>query len=91
MADYRHRALCRDDEPELFYPLGEGDAFAEQIAMAKEICEACPVRAECLDEALSLRELDGIWGGTTGGERRELLRERLVAQRLLPQVTAGAR
>jgi WhiB family transcriptional regulator, redox-sensing transcriptional regulator len=73
VADFRFRARCCDD-PELFYPIGEGPAFAAQIAKAKYICGTCPVRAMCLAEALSHRELHGIWGGTTTAERRELMR-----------------
>lgn len=78
MADFRYRARCGDD-PELFHPIGEGPAFAEQIARAKDVCRACPVRAACLAEALDNRELEGIWGGTVAGERRELLRTRHAA------------
>ena len=73
MTDFWHRARCGDD-PELFYPIGEGPAFAAQIARAKDICGACPVRAACLAQALTHRELHGIWGGTSAAERRELMR-----------------
>jgi WhiB family redox-sensing transcriptional regulator len=31
----------------------------------------CPVREECLQAALEIREPYGIWGGLTEGERRE--------------------
>ena len=86
MADFRYRARCGDD-PELFYPIGEGHAFAEQIARAKGICGGCPVRAVCLAEALSHRELDGIWGGTTAAERRELMHRSHAAQHRLRQAS----
>ena len=86
MADFRYRARCVDD-PELFYPIGEGHAFAEQIARAKGICGGCPVRAVCLAEALSHRELDGIWGGTTAAERRELMDRSHAAQHRLRQAS----
>jgi WhiB family redox-sensing transcriptional regulator len=82
VADFRYRARCGDD-PELFYPIGEGRAFAEQITRAKDICGGCPVRALCLAEALSHRELDGIWGGTTAAERRELMHRSHAAQHRL--------
>lgn len=87
MADYRDRARCRNEDPELFYPLGEGRAFAEQIAEAKEVCEACPVRAECLEDALARREPDGIWGGLTADERRALLRRQRDQRRQLPRAS----
>ena len=46
---------------------------------AKETCRLCPVRLACLDYALGLseerpfrREVHGIWGGLSEGERRDL-------------------
>ena len=46
---------------------------------AKRICQACEVRAECLDYALQAGEEHGIWGGLTTGQRRALARERRAA------------
>ncbi|MGC0141491.1 WhiB family transcriptional regulator [Pseudactinotalea sp. Z1732] len=40
--------------------------FAEhtqQIEQAKALCQACPLKAECLDGALARREPWGVWGG----------------------------
>ncbi|MGC0272377.1 WhiB family transcriptional regulator [Pseudactinotalea sp. Z1739] len=40
--------------------------FAEhtqQIEQAKAMCQACPLKAECLDGALARREPWGVWGG----------------------------
>ena len=36
----------------------------------------CPVRAECLAEALDNRIQWGVWGGMTERDRRHLLRTR---------------
>ena len=36
----------------------------------------CPVRSECLAEALDNRIEWGVWGGMTERERRQLLRQR---------------
>jgi WhiB family redox-sensing transcriptional regulator len=33
------------------------------------VCESCPVRAECLDHAVSAGERYGVWGGLTSDER----------------------
>jgi WhiB family redox-sensing transcriptional regulator len=41
---------------------------------AKRICSGCPVRAECLIDALEHRHEYGIWGGLTERERRAILR-----------------
>jgi len=43
---------------------------------AKAICETCPVAAECLAYALERYETEGVWGGTTPAERRQLLPRR---------------
>jgi WhiB family redox-sensing transcriptional regulator len=40
------------------------------------VCGACPVRAECLAEALDNEIEWGVWGGLTERERRALLRKR---------------
>jgi len=49
---------------------GTGDLvalfFSEQlddIARAKGVCTACPVRQGCLEGALARREPYGVWGG----------------------------
>ena len=36
---------------------------------AKQFCDRCPIVDDCRDYALT-HDLDGIWGGTTGAERR---------------------
>ncbi|MFE2850211.1 WhiB family transcriptional regulator [Streptomyces lavendulae] len=47
-----------------------------QQIRAKRVCTGCPVRTECLTEALDNRIEFGIWGGMTERERRALLRRR---------------
>jgi len=68
---WRDRAACRGGgDPERFFPSAEtGPAYEAQVAAAKAVCTACPVRAECLTWALT--ELPyGIAGGMTEDERR---------------------
>lgn len=69
-ADWRVDAACRDDDPDGLFVRG-----AEQ-RKAKLVCVACPVRTECLAEALDNRIEFGVWGGMTERERRALLRRR---------------
>ena len=64
---------CRFEDPELFFPAGEGKASQPQIAKAKAVCVFCPVKAACLRWALATGT-GGIAGGTTEAERREMRR-----------------
>lgn len=77
--DWRANSLCRDEDPELFYPLGETAQYAPMIEAAKAVCHQCPVMQVCGQWALEHHE-DGIWGGTSEGdrsaERRALARRR---------------
>jgi hypothetical protein len=59
--------------PEVFFPEDEHDAESKKtmIAVAKQICNDCPVRLRCFDYALSAG-MQGIWGGTTYEERLKL-------------------
>ena len=63
-------ALCQKSSPDELFVRG-----AEQHK-AKAVCGACPVRAECLAEALDNQIEWGVWGGMTERERRALLRRR---------------
>lgn len=50
-----------------------GDRSAS--AWALELCEGCPVLYQCLDFALTHNIQEGVWGGTTGRERRTMRRD----------------
>jgi len=45
----------------------------EQVEL---VCAHCPFRTKCLDDALEFDETDGVRGGTTPYQRRQLLAER---------------
>jgi WhiB family redox-sensing transcriptional regulator len=72
--DWRHRAACQDEDPELFFPVSEVGPGATQAEQAKAVCVRCPVRAKCLEYALDNGLDHGIFGGTTEPERRKLRR-----------------
>jgi len=59
------------------YPERANDWFPERgedDRPAKAICQRCLVQRECLADALDHgTNLVGIWGGTSGRQRRELL------------------
>jgi WhiB family transcriptional regulator, redox-sensing transcriptional regulator len=48
---------------------------------ARKICNACPVKSECLDHALDERERYGMWGGLTPLERLRIERRARRARR----------
>ena len=59
--------------PHVFFPEDEPDTYLRRklVAVAKEVCNDCPVRLRCFDYALSAH-MQGIWGGTTAEERQAL-------------------
>lgn len=70
-ATWRQRAACRGLDADIFYPTSD-----EEAEEAKAICGTCNVRQLCLEQAITQRERDGIWGGLTERERRRLIRQR---------------
>ncbi|MCD2195794.1 WhiB family transcriptional regulator [Actinomycetospora endophytica] len=72
--DWRTLAACRDEDPELFFPVGTGEASRADVAAAKAVCRGCPVVSPCLAWALASGQDAGVWGGTSEGERRALRR-----------------
>jgi WhiB family redox-sensing transcriptional regulator len=72
--DWRHRALCRDEDPELFFPIGTSGPALVQMEQAKAVCRRCPVMESCLDWALRSGQDSGVWGGLSEDERRALKR-----------------
>ena len=62
---------CREVHPSTFFPSdGVGVEFARRI------CAECPVKAMCLEYALTNRIDHGVWGGASERERRRILRQR---------------
>lgn len=62
------RAACRSVEPDELFVRGAAQR------MARNLCFGCPVRMECLADALDSQVAFGVWGGLTERERRALLR-----------------
>jgi WhiB family transcriptional regulator, redox-sensing transcriptional regulator len=64
--------------PDQFYTERSNAAAAR----AKEVCFTCPVRQECLDEAIQNKERFGVWGGMDTQQRmREMRRRRREAEK----------
>ena len=75
------RAACRG-RTELMFPskiAPDGWPIADEtpskVALAKDVCAGCTVKAECLDAALEADEV-GIWGGMSTAERKRLRKAR---------------
>ena len=76
--DWASRGACRTADPDTLFVQG---AAQNRV---KTMCMSCPVRTECLADALDNRVEFGVWGGMTERERRALLRRR-------PNVTSWRR
>jgi len=63
------QGLCRDRDPDELFVEG-----LKEQKKARTLCFECPVRVECLADALDNQINWGIWGGMTEWERRALLR-----------------
>jgi WhiB family transcriptional regulator, redox-sensing transcriptional regulator len=72
--DWRHHSACRDEDPELFFPIGNTGPALLQIEEARAVCMRCGVREECLRWALDSGQDHGVWGGLSEDERRALKR-----------------
>ncbi len=70
---WREDALCRGMPVTVFHPVtSDGERHA------KTVCAGCPVRDACLQHALTAGEPDGVWGGLSAQQRKELDRRRPV-------------
>ncbi len=74
MDNWRDHAACRQEDPDLFFPIGSTGPALVQQEQAKAVCRRCPVREQCLQWALDTRQTLGVWGGTSENERRSLRR-----------------
>lgn len=73
-ADWRQHSACRNEDPDLWFPLGTTGPFIAQTEQAKDICNTrCPVVNQCLSYALESRQMFGVWGGLDEDERRRML------------------
>jgi WhiB family redox-sensing transcriptional regulator len=71
--DWMERAACTEVFPELFFPISPKET--QQINLAKQVCQQCPVLDDCYVYAINVN-VDGIWAGTTT-EQRKMSRKQL--------------
>ena len=72
--DWRHLAACREEDPELFFPIGTTGPALLQIEQAKAVCASCSVIDDCLSWAMESGQDSGVWGGLSEEERCALKR-----------------
>lgn len=73
------KASCRGPQAAVFFPPSHSERKDERLAReraAKAICKTCPVRRDCLDYAIRIREPHGIWGGLNEVERKQVIERR---------------
>jgi WhiB family redox-sensing transcriptional regulator len=88
--DWRALGACRDEDPELFFPVTSKGPAARQLVAAKAICAGCGVSRECLRFALENRQDHGVWGGTSEEERKLMRSAGVHARQRLGHVTTAA-
>lgn len=81
---------CMQVDPEIFFPslqdVGSDQVmikqelkrYKEAVGVAKTVCVGCHFKLPCLEYALRNTQ-QGVWGGTTDKERRNIKRRKRVA------------
>lgn len=67
--DWTLRAVCVGGDPDALFVTGAAQRDATKV------CQACPVRLECLADALDNQVEYGVWGGMTERQRRAVLKK----------------
>ena len=67
---WQDSAACTGIDPAIFFP-----ESGDPVGPAKALCRACPVREQCLADALERGEVHGVWGGLSAKERRKYRRQ----------------
>lgn len=90
--DWQMKGACRGEDPSLFFhPEGErGPTREARIAAAKAICSGCPVKLQCAEHALAVREPYGVWGGLSEDDREVIYRQRRRTSRDTREVVAAS-
>jgi WhiB family redox-sensing transcriptional regulator len=66
--DWTAGAICASFDPDELFVTGAAQQHV------KRLCSGCPVKLQCLADALDNRVDIGVWGGMTERERRALVR-----------------
>jgi len=66
---WREAALCQQTDPELFFTDN-----IKAVSAALKLCSGCPSKVPCLNFALEVESIPGVWGGSTEKQRTKMLR-----------------
>ena len=70
--NWRNRATCLEEDPELFFPVGSTGPAIVQMEKARVVCRRCGVIETCLSWAMDSGQDAGVWGALSPDERRVL-------------------
>jgi len=73
--EWRKEAKCKGMPLEIFF-VGSRINQERVLPQAKAACDSCPVKSECLEDAIVTKTTNGVRAGLTGAERRVLIRAR---------------
>lgn len=59
---------CQSHDADLWHSRGTAN-----VARAVDLCNSCPIEDACRQYALTAQERQGVWGGLTEDERRQIL------------------
>jgi hypothetical protein len=77
---WRSEAACKETPTQWFFPEAQGNS-ATIYRKAKEVCDSCPVREQCLEDIVAIECTAarthtsvpyGFFGGLTPNQRRPL-------------------
>ncbi len=74
--DWSAQAACAGEDPDIFFPDSPGGGVGtDEVALSKarRICADCPVRVDCLREAVKRNHAKGVFGYLTQYERTALV------------------
>lgn len=87
--DWRVRAACATEDPNLFFPTGTHRQVRDLSRDAQRVCFRCPVIEKCLKWALESGEDVGVFGGLSAEDRRRMRRgQSRIAGSVVVEVTS---
>lgn len=73
--DWQDDADCSTLPFSVFFGSGEAPMSSRQVESARQICNRCPVKTDCLFTALQKKEQHGVWGGLSPRQRSNLMKD----------------